>query len=205
MGCPKEIARAIRRRKADYLLALKENQPSLPAEISSHFQKHLESGFTEVATTLCESTEKNQGREEYRGCRVFSDLKFLSSRKDWQGLKSVGVVVTDRRDKGRSTSEIRYYISRRKATAEVFAQAVRNHWGVENGLHWHLDVTFGDDDSRVREGDGPQNFTRLKRLALSILVNASGKESLNKKRLAACASDQRRELMLQEFLNIPEI
>lgn len=203
MGCQKEIARTIRCRKAHYLLAVKKNQPTLHAEIEAHFQKHLESGFAEVETTFCESTQKNQSREEYRSCRVFSNVEFLSGKKEWKDIKSVVVIVTDRQEKGRSTSEIRYYISSRKASAEVFAQAARNHWGVENNLHWHLDVTFGDDDSRVREGDGPQNFARIKRLALSILANASGKESLAKKRLAACASDERRERIIQEFLKTP--
>lgn len=204
MGCQKEIARAIRRRKAHYLLAVKENQPKLHADIEAHFQRHFETGFAEVETTFCESTEKSRGRVEYRSCRVFANLDFLSTKGDWKDVESVVVVVTDRREKGRSTSEIRYYICSRRAPAAVLAEAVRDHWGIENNLHWHLDVTFGDDDSRVREGNGAENFARLRRLALSIVANASGRESLAKKRLAACASDERRELMIREFLAIPK-
>ena len=204
MGCQREIARAIRRRKAHYLLAVKENQPTLYAEIEAHFLAHLETDFAGVATSFCESTEENRGRVEYRSCRVFSDASFLSVKGDWKDLQSVVVVVTDRRENGRSTSEVRYYICSRRPTAKQALSASRAHWGIENNLHWHLDVTFGDDDSRVREGNGPVNFARLKRLALSVAANASGKESLAKKRLAACASDERRELMIAEFLGIPE-
>ena len=204
MGCQKEIARAIRGRQAHYLLAVKQNQRTLHDEIEAHFQEHLETGFAAVPTTFCESTEKNRGRVEYRSCRVFTNLDFLSTKGDWKDLESVVVVVTDRRENGRSTSEIRYYICSRRATARQALEASRAHWGIENNLHWHLDVTFGDDDSRVREGNGPANFARIKRLALSIAANAGGRESLAKKRLAACASDERRELMLREFLDIPK-
>ena len=204
MGCQKEIARAIRRRKAHYLLAVKENQPTLHAEIEAHYMAHLEADFADVETSFCESTEKNRGRVEYRSCRVFDDVNFLSVKDDWKDLRSVVVVVTDRREKGRSTSEVRYYICSRKGTAAAMAKAVRGHWGIENNLHWHLDVTFADDEGRAREGNGPENFAVIRRLALGIVSNASGKESLAKKRLAACASDQRRERMIGEFLAIPE-
>ena len=204
VGCQEEIAGAIRRRKAHYLLAVEGNQPTLHDEIEAHFGKHLESDFAGVATAFCESTERNRGRVEYRSCGVFSDVGFLSGKDGWKDLQSVVVVVTDRREKGRSTSEIRYYIRSRKATAAVLAAAIRDHRGAENNLHWHPDVTFGDDDSRVRGGNGAENCARIKRLALSILTNAGGEESLAKKRLAACASDDRRELMIREFLDIPE-
>ncbi|WP_315852414.1 ISAs1 family transposase [Telmatocola sphagniphila] len=202
MGCQKKIAEAVRERDADYLLAVKDNQPTLLAEIKAHYFKHLESGFADVPTTFCESTEKNRGRVEYRSCLVFSDVNFLSMKDDWKGLKTVVVVVTDRRENHKSASEIRYYICSRASDAPVLAKAVREHWTIENNLHWSLDVTFGDDDSRVRKDNGPQNFARIKRLALSIVANASGKESMAVKRLKACASDERRELIIREFLQL---
>ena len=204
MGCQKEIVAEIRKQKADYLLGVKGNQPKLHAAIAAYTFSALEKNYAGVEHDLFETHEKSHGRDETRTCYVFTDLKALGISKEWKDLKAVVMVVSERCVKGQSVSEIRYYISSRKASAKMMLKYIRNHWKIENNLHWQLDITFDDDDSRLREGHGPQNAALVKRIALSILKNATvGKEKWmsGKRQFAALDPDILKSIILQ-FLGI---
>jgi predicted transposase YbfD/YdcC len=188
MGCQKRIAAQIRRQKADYLLGVKGNQPKLLAAIEAYTLSALEGGYEGIDHTAFGREERSHGRDESRTCYVFGDMKAMGLPSGWKDLKSVVMVVSERAEKGKSVSEVRYYISSRKASAKAMLNFTRSHWEVENGLHWQLDITFEDDDSRLREGHGPENVALVKRIALSILKNAQvGREKWmsGKRQLAA--------------------
>jgi predicted transposase YbfD/YdcC len=167
MGAQKAIAEEVIRGKADYLLALKGNQESLHRAVIEHIDERLEGdlkGAEELTTT-----DRGHGREEERTYLQLPVPKDLPGRGDWKALKSVGV-VTSRRVTGDGESiEVRYYLSSLPVDVELFARAARGHWSVENACHWSLDVTFREDDSRVRERVLGSNITWLYRFTLSIL------------------------------------
>jgi predicted transposase YbfD/YdcC len=167
MGTQKAIAEEVVRGKADYVLALKGNQGSLHRAVIEHIDERLEGelkGAEELTTT-----DRGHGREEERTYLQLPAPEGLPGRGEWKRLKSVGV-VTSRRVKGEQESiEIRYYLSSLPVDVELFARAVRGHWSVENACHWSLDVTFREDDSRVRERVLGANITWLYRFTLSIL------------------------------------
>lgn len=167
MGAQKAIAEEIIRGGADYVLALKGNHESLHRAVIEHIDERLE-GELEGADELT-TTDRGHGREEERTYLQLPAPEGLPGRGDWKGLKSVGV-VTSRRVKGDQESiEVRYYLCSLPVDVELFARAVRGHWSVENACHWSLDVTFREDDSRVRERVLGSNITWLYRFTLSIL------------------------------------
>jgi predicted transposase YbfD/YdcC len=167
MGAQKAIAEQIIGGKADYVLALKRNHEALHAAVIEHIDEQLE-GDLEDARELT-TTDRGHGREEERTYLQLPAPEGLPGRGEWKGLKSVGV-VTSRRVKGDQESlEVRYYVSSLPVDGELFARAVRGHWSVENACHWSLDVTFREDDSRIRERVLGSNITWLYRFTLSIL------------------------------------
>ena len=177
MGCQKEIVAEVRKQKADYLLGVKGNQPKLLKAISGYAEAALEKDYAGIDHDIFETHERSHGRDETRTCYVFEDIQAMGISEEWKDLKAVVMVVSERCVKGESESEIRYYISSRKGSAKSMLKFTRGHWGVENGLHWQMDINFDDDDSRLREGHGPENAALVKRIALSILKNAVvGKE-----------------------------
>ena len=167
MGCQTAIADKIVERGADYLLAVKDNQPSLCAAIGDAFLDF----DTERFGRCVEQANTGHGRIEKRRCWVCTDpqvIKPLSST--WTGLKSLVVIESVRTVVGgRTTTDQHRYISSRAASAECFLSARREHWSVENGLHWVPDVAFREDEGRVREGDGAENLSVLRRMALNLL------------------------------------
>jgi predicted transposase YbfD/YdcC len=167
MGAQKAIAQEIIRGKADYVLALKGNHESLHRAVIEHIDEQLE-GDLEEAEELT-TTDRGHGREEERIYLQMPAPEGLPGKSQWKGLKSVGV-VTSRRVKGDQESiEIRYYLSSLPVDVKLFARAVRGHWSVENACHWTLDVTFREDDSRLRERVLGANITWLYRFTLSLL------------------------------------
>ena len=202
MGCQKEIAATIREVGADYLLAVKGNQETLHRDIESFTSQAFEADYAGVDYSVHEEPATGHGRGGFRACYVFNDPSFVTERAKWPGLACVVLVVSERVAAGRSTGELRYYIGSRKRSAKWYAQVVRNHWGIENQLHWMLDVHFGDDLSRVRVGHGPANFAWLKKAALAMLRQAPGKESVTIKRLKAAWSTEFLEEILRHFLEI---
>jgi predicted transposase YbfD/YdcC len=197
MGCQTAIAEAIVARKADYVLAAKENQPTLYAGIEAHFLDHLDDDFARVTVGRYESHEQGHGRDEHRTYYVCDVPANLPDRSRWKGLKRIGMAIRDTIRDGKSVGDVRYYILSRKMRARSFAAAVRGHWGIENQLHWQLDVTFGEDQCRVRKGHADANLSILRRTALGLLKNEeTQKVGVKTKRLTAAWNDDYLEQVL---------
>ena len=167
MGAQKAIAEAVIGGKADYVLALKRNHESLHTAVIGHIGAQLE-GELEGAQELT-TTDRGHGREEERTYLQLPIPEGLPGQADWKGLKSVGVVTSLRRKGAEEGVEVRYYLSSLPVDVGLFARAVRGHWSVESACHWTLDVTFREDDSRIRERVLGNNISWLYRFTLSIL------------------------------------
>ena len=180
MGCQKKIAKEIIEADADYVLALKGNQETVHQEVKSFLDATLEERKASRPTGAVVSRaarqmqefkteEKDHGRIETRRYYQSEELDWFADRQKWEGLRSVGMVESIREVNGQTTTERRYYLSSLKLDVETFARAVRGHWGVENKLHWVMDVCFGEDQSRARTGYAAENLATLRRLALNLL------------------------------------
>ena len=172
IGCQTEIAQKIADQGGDYLLAVKDNQGNLANALRDFFGDADAGGFGVLPVSRYETVEKNHGRIEIRRALWVSDLNWLDRpiRQHWPKLTGVGMVERTREIDGKTSVERAFYIgSKGVADAEVFAKAARGHWGVENRLHWVLDVTFREDDCRVRKGHAPQNLSALRKFALALL------------------------------------
>lgn len=186
MGCQKNIAADIRKKEGDYILALKDNQPTLAAEVADRFLQGIDTDFEGLDYETYTATEKSHGRIDRRTCEVIRGVTDLPGQEDWMDLKSIVCVTRISTCQGKETSEVRYFISSTARAAEVFAQAIRDHWKIETTLHWTLDVTFGEDGSRIRKDHGAENFGLLRRIAISLLKNDDRKKtSIKGKRLLA--------------------
>jgi predicted transposase YbfD/YdcC len=172
MGCQVEIAQTIVDAKADFVLAVKGNQPTLLDGLEWFFMYHDAFDYAETSVSRHATRDKKaHGRQVNRSyvvCPVPSDLP---DRKRWPKLKAIGYVVQETLRGGKRCREERYYILSKRLSAKRFAAAVRGHWSIENQLHWQLDVTFGEDQSRLRRGHSDANFSILRRTALSLLKN----------------------------------
>jgi predicted transposase YbfD/YdcC len=180
MGCQRNIAKEIMEADADYVLALKGNQETVHEEVKTFLDATLAEGqgprlpgakLSQAAATLAvwETVEKDHGRVETRRYYQSVELDWFADQAKWEGLRSVGMVEATRESKGQRTVERRYYLSSLPLGVETFARAVRGHWGIENKLHWTMDVCFGEDQSRARTGNAAENLAALRRLALNLL------------------------------------
>lgn len=186
MGCQTRIAEKIVDKGADYVLGLKGNQGTLRDDVELLFTEQSARGFKDVTVSKASSVEGDHGRIETREVYAVEDIAWLKQRHpDWKGLRSVVMVVARRQTAAGEERERRFSISSLPADADKLAAAIRAHWGVENGLHWVLDVHFRDDDCRIRKKNAPANFSAVKRAALNALRKAPGKDSLKSKRLIA--------------------
>ena len=186
MGCQKEIAAQIVQGKGDYVLAVKENQPKLHAALQEHFTRLHETDFADGDCRGRTTCEKAHGRRETRYYYHSPPPAALGElAAPWPGLASVGQVVSITERDGKETSEVRFYISSLKPSVKRFAAAVRGHWGIENSLHWVLDVTFDEDRSRIRKDYGPHNFALLRRFAVSLIKQDTSPGSVRRKRKRA--------------------
>ncbi len=185
MGCQKAIAQQIVAAGGDYVLSVKDNQPNLLRDIQETIAEVLDHGREGVDYDTYETKDKKHGREETRSYLTVTDLSRLRNRQEWAGLTVIGMYTSTRILKGKTSQEAHYFIGSRQAAAAVYGDTVRQHWGIENKLHWQLDVTFGEDGNRVQRRHGAANLGLLRRAALSMLKRHPGKESLAVKRFSA--------------------
>jgi predicted transposase YbfD/YdcC len=191
MGCQKEIAKTIVDKQANYVLQVKENQPTLHAAIGAAFIGFAEGDYAEPSLRRFRTVDRDHGREETRDYFIADLPTDFAGADDWSGLKSLGMVFRTRKEGDKLSEEVSYYITSLGAQVKAFARAVRGHWGIETTLHWSLDVTFSEDHSRVRKDHGPANLAMLRRLVVSILQqDTSCKASLRGKRLIAGWDDE---------------
>lgn len=195
-GTQKAIAEQIIESGADYVLALKGNQETLHQAVIDHIDQHLDNDFADVAARRHHETDKGHGREEYRYYVQMPVPEGLRGAAPWKGLRSIGLATVVCRRNGEETGETRYYLSSLPVGVRRFARAVRSHWSIENGCHWSLDMTFREDESRIRTPQTRENFAWLNRFSLSLLKQHPGKDSVAMKRRACGWSD---EFLLQVF------
>ena len=184
MGCQKEIAKHVMEKEADYVLSLKGNQGTLHENIKLNFDDVREEVLHKKTTDFHSSVDADHGRVETRKYWISDDIDWLEQKKNWPGLKSVGIVESRREINGTVATERRYFISSLAPNAKVFANAVRSHWLVENSLHWSMDVTFDEDRNRVK-GQAGLNLGQLRHFALNILKTDKTKGSIRGKRKKA--------------------
>lgn len=197
MGCQTDIAAKIRERGGDYVLAVKDNQPTLLEDIQACFGQAFDSDFAGMKHDQYETKDKGHGRMEKRYYTILIDPPGLRHAERWDGLRVIGMCVSERTVMGKeTTTETRYFIGSRKASAKVYGRALRNHWGIENNLHWQLDVSFREDNNRVSKRHEAENLALLRKLAMTLLKRHPDKRSIACKRLAAALNPD----FLQEVL-----
>lgn len=185
MGCQKAIAENIIDKGGDYLLALKGNQSSLHEDVRLHFEQTAPASLARMSRT--ESVDKGHGRIEVRQCRVSTDIDWLRElHPEWKNLGSIVAIDSERLIGDTTTRETRYFISSSLASAPQMLAAVRLHWGIENQLHWVLDMSFGEDQSRIRKDNAPTNVAIIRHAALNMIRQAQKKRvSVKRMRKAA--------------------
>ncbi len=199
IGTQIEIAKIITERGGDYLLSLKANRPALLSEVETFFADPANAADWEA----CDTVDADHGRLEQRHHRVchkvdwlFSDRRFPDER-EFPGLAMIAVVQTTTERGDKVEEEQRYYISSAKLDAKTFAKAVRDHWSVENRLHWVLDVVFHDDLARLRTGFGPQNMAVVKHMAMNLIRHPKDRHSLKNRRKLACLNSDYLESLIR--------
>jgi predicted transposase YbfD/YdcC len=197
MGCQRAIASQIVEQGGHYVLSVKDNHPTLHAHIDEFFADsgRLQRPVDDPAPTVevHEEVDAGHGRVETRTCWFSRDLTWVDQREDWRGLDGIAMVLRERHDKrtGTTSREKAYFIvANPTATAGSVARVVRNHWGIENGLHWVLDMTFDEDACRVRAGHAAQNLAVLRHLVMNLMRTAPGKKRSMVKRRQRCAWDR---------------
>jgi len=191
------IAQVIQDQGADYVLAVKDNQPKLADSIREFFTTGQAAGWAQVRHDYYETVEKDHGRIEVRRYFAFGQLQCLADPQQWPGLTMFGVVQSERTLKGKTSLEERLYIGSLPVQARRFAHAVRSHWEVENRLHWCLDVCLNDDQARARVRNSARNLATVRRMVLNILrLDKSRKGGIKTRRMLAGTSDRYREQLL---------
>jgi len=189
MGCQREIARQIVDKGADYVLALKGNQARLREDAALFAAEQKAKGFKDTTVSRHETVDGDHGRIETRSYTVFHDLAWLQEHHNWPGLQSLVMVESTREIGDRIEQETRLYITSLVLLAHQIGPVIRDHWAIENSLHWVMDMVFRDDECRVRKDNAPANFTTIKHMAHNLISRAPGKDSMRLKRKVAAWSD----------------
>ena len=189
MGCQRDIAAKILDKKADYVLALKGNQGTLRDDVDLLVAEQKANGFKDTTISRDETIDGDHGRIETRTTTVIHDVEWLRERHRWPGLAGIVIVDSLREIDGKSERETRLYITSLALPAARLAAIVRDHWRVENSLHWVMDMVFRDDECRLRIEHAPANFTTIKHIALNLTRRAPGKDSLRLRRKVAAWDD----------------
>lgn len=192
MGCQKEIAAQIIEQRADYVLALKDNQPTLHAEVRDLFLEGFEGDFKGMKHQEWETQDEGHGRKETRNYHLIHPTKaWLAQHPEWKGLKTVGMVCCERQvGASAPTGEVRFFITSLALNVAVFARAVRGHWSIENNLHWVLDVSFREDETRSRKDHTAENLAWIRRLTVSLFAQDGTKVGVKCKRKMAGWDDE---------------
>ena len=169
MGCQREIVKQIVEQGADYVISLKGNQGTLHKEVELLLQSAKENGFKDLSHDTCETTDGEHGRIEIRRFTTTGEVDWFEDKSKWEKLTSFGMVESERQIGDKTTRDTRYYISSLPSDAKTFAQASRGHWGIENGLHWSLDIAFREDESRIRIGHAATNLGIIRHFALNLI------------------------------------
>jgi predicted transposase YbfD/YdcC len=202
IGCQKAIAADIITAEADYLLAVKGNQERLYEDVQQTLTPVIASPCEPGTETCAQTEEVNRGRKEKRTCYISTDLSKVRDKRLWKGLKAIGVIISERIINGKLEVETRYFISSRVLSAAKLLQSVRDHWKVENQLHWVLDVVFGEDGHQLRVGNGPKNFTTLRKLAHALIKNGKPKHGIRGTReMAGWNTDFLEEIIRQAVIS----
>jgi predicted transposase YbfD/YdcC len=182
IGCQKAIAKKVVAGGGDYLLVVKANQERLLADIQQTVARALDGELPAGAVRQSTTKEQGHGRQEERSCVVVQHVAGIRDRQAWAHLRTVGMCRRERTVNGQTTPEVCYFIGSRRMAAYRYAQALRSHWGIENNLHWQLDVSFREDASRIENRHGAANFALLRKLALGLLKQHPRKDSIARKR-----------------------
>ena len=204
MGCQKAISKKIRSKEGDYVFTLKGNQGNLHERVRNFFNNHQESSFRNLDHEFHMTEEKSHGRHETRSYYLVNDLAFLKPHKGWQDLNGVGMVISERTVNGKTSSQTRYFItSLGTRSISDFARAVRCHWGIENKVHWILDVCFREDQCRVRKNYAAQNFAMLRKIVLNLIKQDKKTKASFKARklLATWSENYALEVLIGKKLN----
>jgi predicted transposase YbfD/YdcC len=186
MGTQKAIAKYIADQKADYILGLKGNQGNLHDDVKTYINDQLDEKMTDESHLEKLTVDADHGRHEQRKFHLFTDIDWLEQKPDWAGLAGIGVVESTIEKNGKISFERRFYITT-LTCIEKFSKSARGHWGIENNLHWTLDVAFNEDKSTRRKGESPANSAILRHITLNILKKDKTKKmSINRKRQRAC-------------------
>ena len=189
MGCQKAIASKILDGGGHYVLTAKDNQPNLVEDIYAALEKAMAKNFEGFRYDEHSTHDKGHGREEDRHYTILIDPEGIRNIDEWAGLKVVGMCVRERRvGKAEPSTEVSFFIGSKEMSAKAYGKVLRNHWGIENNLHWQLDVNFGEDDNRVTKRNGAENLSMLRRLALMMLKRHPSKASIAVKQFNATLS-----------------
>ena len=184
-GCQRKIAAKIVAGGGDYVLALKGNQKHLYRAVVDYFAEHIMNDFEELTVRQHQEVVKGHGRTDTLNYYQYAAPDSLPHKDLWKGLRTIGVAIRISEKNGKETSDVRYYLSSLRLGVKQFASAARGHWGIENTLHWCLDVTFREDENRVRDRYAADNLAWLKRFAISLLKQCTDKESIAMRRRMA--------------------
>jgi predicted transposase YbfD/YdcC len=186
IGCQKEIAAKIRERRCHYVLAVKDNQPNLLTDIQDSLVRAHDKDFAGIAHDRYETKTINaHGRQEKRYCEVIYDLSGIRNKEAWADLRAIGVTITERTINGETKGEVRYFIGSQRKSARYYGTTVRKHWGIENNLHWQMDVSFGEDANRTAERTAAANLAVVRRAVQTLVKRDPQKGGIKCKRRQA--------------------
>jgi predicted transposase YbfD/YdcC len=202
IGCQKEIAAKIRAKGGHYLLTVKGNQEQLLTDIQNCFEQACETDFVGLDHDTYIKEEKGHGRREERCYTIIRNPRGIRNHDAWRDLCVIGMCGSERTVHGQTSTEVRYFIGSKKASARYYGNALRHHWGIENNLHWQLDVNFGEDQNRTKERTAAQNLGLLRRLAVTLLKHHPDEESITCKRLQAAWNTDFLEEVIRGSVNL---
>ena len=190
MGCQRQIAQKIIDKKVDFVLALKGNQGSLREDVEVFANEQTARNYEDTKVTRDKTVDGDHGRVETRRATVIHDIDWLQKRHNWPGLKAVVMLETEREIGAKIETETRFYVTSLTDPAEKLARVIRQHWAIENSLHWIMDMVFRDDECRISTGHAPANFTTVKHVAHNLMRRTKLKESMRLRRKVAAWDDE---------------